>query len=152
MVNICLRKRDAVNPWPPDCQNNKGQLMWYALAADAVMLIHFVFIAFALLGSLLLFKWPRLIWLHLPAVAWAAYVEINGRICPLTGFENQYRHLAGESTYGEGFITHYLGPIIYPPNFTRGWAFFALGVLLTVNLIGYGLHIHRRRRRALPAA
>lgn len=127
--------------------------MWYAMAADAVMLVHFLFIAFALLGSLLLLKWPKLIWLHIPAVAWGAYVEMAGRICPLTGFENKYRALAGESTYGEGFITHYLGPIIYPENFTRGWAFFALGVLLTVNLLGYGLYFHKRRQRGatLPA-
>lgn len=122
--------------------------MRYALTADAIMLAHFLFIAFALLGSLLLLKWPKLIWLHLPAVAWGAYVEMAGRICPLTDFENRYRALAGESTYGEGFITHYLGPIIYPPNFTRGWAFFALGVLLAVNLAGYGLFIARRRRAA----
>lgn len=120
--------------------------MKYSLAADAVMLVHFLFIAFALLGSLLLLKWPRLIWLHVPAFAWGAGVEITGRICPLTAIENDYRALAGESTYGEGFITHYLGPIIYPPNFTRGWAFFALGVLLTVNLIGYGLYFHKRHR------
>lgn len=124
--------------------------MWYAIAADAVMLMHFLFIAFALSGSLLLLKWPRLVWWHLPAVAWGAWIEITGNICPLTPLENKYRALAGESTYGEGFITHYLAPIIYPASFTRGWAFFALGVLLTVNLIGYGLYFHRRRR-TLPA-
>lgn len=124
--------------------------MGYALAADAIMLVHFLFIAFALLGSLLLLKWPGLIWLHLPAVGWGAYVEITGRLCPLTGYENHFRRLAGESTYGEGFIVHYLEPIIYPAGFTRGWAFVALGVLLTVNLIGYGLYFHRRGR-ALPA-
>jgi hypothetical protein len=122
-----------------------------SFTADAVLLVHAVFIAFALLGSLLLLKWPKLIWIHLPAVAWGAYIEISGHICPLTHYENKYRALAGESTYGEGFVTHYLGPIIYPPSFTRGWAFFALGVLLTVNLIGYSLY-WRKRRRALPAA
>src|SRR5689334_3637250 len=125
--------------------------MGYALAADGVMLLHFTFIAFALLGSLLLLKWPKLIWLHVPAMAWGAYVEISGRICPLTAYENQYRALAGESTYGEGFITHYLGPIIYPPNFTAGWRYFALGVLLTVNLIGYGLYFRRRRTKQASA-
>lgn len=125
--------------------------MKYALAADAVMLVHFLFIAFALLGSLLLLKWPKLLWLHVPAMAWGAYVEISGRICPLTYYENHYRELAGENTYGEGFITHYLGPIIYPANFTRGWQYFALAVLLTVNLIGYGLYFYRRRLRAWPA-
>jgi hypothetical protein len=126
--------------------------MAYALTADAVMLVHFFFIAFALLGSLLLLKWPKLIWLHLPAVAWGAYVEMAGRICPLTSYENRFRDLAGQSTYGEGFITHYLGPIIYPPNFTRGWQYFALGVLITVNLIGYGIYFHRRRARARISA
>ena len=120
--------------------------MGYALAADGVMLIHFGFIAFALLGSLLLLKWPRLIWVHLPALAWGIYIETSGNLCPLTSIENKYRALAGESTYGEGFITHYLAPVIYPNNFTRGWQYFALGVLLTVNLIGYGLFLYRGRR------
>ena len=120
--------------------------MGYALAGDAIMLIHFVFITFALFGSLLLLRWPKLIWLHLPALAWGIYIETFGNICPLTDMENKYRQLAGESTYGEGFITHYLGPIIYPPGFNRNWAYVALAVLLTVNLIGYGLFFARRRR------
>jgi hypothetical protein len=121
--------------------------MWYALAGDAIMLIHFCFIAFALFGSLLLLRWPRLIWLHLPALAWGIFIETSGTLCPLTGMENRYRQLAGESTYGEGFISHYLGPIIYPPGFNRNWAYVALAVLLTVNGIGYGVFFARRRRR-----
>ena len=116
-----------------------------ALIADLVMLVHFLFIAFALLGSFLLLKWRRVIWLHIPAIAWGAYIELSGNLCPLTPLENHYRELAGQSTYGEGFITHYLGPVIYPANFTRGWQFFALGVLLAVNAIGYGLYLRRRR-------
>jgi hypothetical protein len=119
--------------------------MGYSLAADAVMLAHFLFIAFALCGSLLLLKWPNLVWVHLPAFAWGVYIETSGNFCPLTRIENKYRALAGETTYGEGFITHYLAPIIYPDNFTRGWQFFALAVLLAVNLAGYGLFIYRKR-------
>jgi hypothetical protein len=117
-----------------------------ALAADLVILTHFLFIAFALAGSLLVIKWPRLIWLHLPALAWGIYIEWAGAICPLTAIENKYRALAGQSTYGEGFITHYLGAIIYPPHFSRGWQFVALGVLLAANLLGYGWLALRRRR------
>jgi hypothetical protein len=120
--------------------------MGYAFAADAVMLLHFGFIAFALLGSLLLLKWPRLIWLHLPALAWGIYIEWSGGLCPLTGYENHLRALADQSTYGEGFITHYLAPIVYPANFTRGWQYFALGALLLVNLLGYGVFLARRRK------
>ena len=125
--------------------------MRYSMAADAVMLLHFLFIAFALLGSLLLLKWPGLIWLHVPAVAWGAYIELSGSLCPLTPLENRYRALAGETPYGEGFITHYLQPLIYPEDFTRGWALFALAVLLGVNIVGYSL-VWRRRRRVLNAA
>ncbi len=121
--------------------------MRYALAADAIMACHFLFIAFALLGSWLVL-WRRWIaWLHLPALAWAAWIEASGRICPLTPLENHFRDLAGQTTYGEGFITHYLGGIIYPAGLTRHTQFLILGVLGAVNLLGYGLVIARRRRR-----
>jgi hypothetical protein len=120
--------------------------MKYMLAADAVMLIHFCFIAFALLGSFLVL-WKRwIIWLHPPALAWGAWIEASGRICPLTPLENHMRELAGQSTYGEGFVTHYLGPIIYPTGLTRSTQFLMLGILVTVNLIGY-LFVWRRHTR-----
>lgn len=117
-----------------------------ALVADAIMAFHFLFIAFALLGSLLVL-WKRWIaWLHLPALAWGAWIEASGRICPLTPLENHFRELAGQTTYGEGFITHYLGPIIYPAGLTRNTQILILGILVAVNLIGYGLVIARRAR------
>jgi hypothetical protein len=119
--------------------------MKYALAADTVMLFHFCFIAFALLGSFLVL-WKRwIVWLHLPALAWGAWIESSGRICPLTPLENHFRDLAGLTTYGEGFITHYLLPVIYPAGLTRGTQFLFLGILIGVNLLGYGLVVARRR-------
>ena len=117
-----------------------------ALAADAIMAFHFLFIAFALLGSLLVL-WRRwLLWLHLPALAWGVWIEASGRICPLTPLENHFRELAGQTTYGEGFVTHCLGPVIYPAGLTRGTQFLIMGILVAVNLIGYGLVIRQRRR------
>ena len=114
-----------------------------ARAADAVMLVHFLFIAFALGGSFLVL-WKRwIVWLHLPALAWGAWIEASGAICPLTPLENHFRRLAGESTYGEGFITHYLVPLIYPDGLTRGTQFLLLGILLAVNLIGYALVVRK---------
>jgi hypothetical protein len=118
-----------------------------ALAADAVMAFHLLFIAFALLGSLLVLWKGWILWLHLPALAWGLWIEASGRICPLTPLENHYRALAGQTTYGEGFVTHYLAPIIYPAGLTRGTQFVILGILLTVNLVGYGLVLARRHRR-----
>jgi len=126
--------------------------MRYALAADAVMAIHFLFIAFALLGSFLVL-WKRwILWLHLPALAWGVWIEASGHLCPLTPLENRFRELAGQTTYGEGFVTHYLGPIIYPEGLTRGTQFLIMGILITVNLIGYTLVWRRFRssRRTPP--
>jgi hypothetical protein len=119
-----------------------------AIAADAVMLVHFCFIAFALTGSLLVLWRRRIAWLHLPALAWGAWIEASGNLCPLTPLENHFRELAGESTYGEGFITHYLGPIIYPAGLTRSTQFLILGILIAVNLTGYALVFARRRGAA----
>jgi hypothetical protein len=120
--------------------------MKYALAADAVMLFHFCFIAFALLGSFLVLWKQWVAWLHLPALAWGAWIEASGNYCPLTPLENHFRDLAGQSTYGEGFITHYLGPVIYPAGLTRGTQFMILGALIAVNVVGYALVIARRKR------
>jgi hypothetical protein len=120
---------------------------WNAVAADAVMAVHFLFIAFALLGSFLVF-WRRwILGFHLPALAWGMYIELSGNICPLTPLENHFRALAGEGPYYEGFIVHYLRPIIYPEGLTRSGQYLALGVLIAVNLIGYGLVWARRSRR-----
>src|SRR5690349_8979467 len=118
----------------------------YSIAADAVMLFHFLFIAFALFGSLLLLKWPKLIWLQIPALCWGIYIELSGNICPLTPLENHFRELAGESTYYGGFIAHYIGPIIYPEGLTRTTQMWIFVVLVAVNAIGYGLYIRKRRR------
>jgi len=126
-----------------------ARAMWNTIAADAVMAIHFLFIAFALLGSFLVLRWPRLIWLHLPALAWGAYIELSGDICPLTPLENHFRQLAGQGEFYGGFITHYLGPIIYPEGLTRSGQYLALGILVAMNLIGYGLVLTRWRKRPI---
>ncbi|HEY6123825.1 MAG TPA: DUF2784 domain-containing protein [Steroidobacteraceae bacterium] len=117
-----------------------------AIAADAVMAFHFAFIVFALCGSFLILRWPKVIWLHLPALAWGAYIELSGEICPLTPLENHFRELAGEGSYYGGFITHYLGPIIYPANLTRGGQYLAFAILVAFNVTGYAL-VWRQRRR-----
>ncbi len=121
--------------------------MWYALAANALLLLHFAFIVFVVLGGLLLWRWPRLIWLHLPAFAWGAYVEINNRICPLTPWEQQFREAAGQGQYGGGFIEHYLLPLIYPEGLTdeiQMW----LGIgVLAINLGLYAGWLWRMRMR-----
>ena len=124
--------------------------MIYRIAADATLILHFAFIAFVLFGALLAFRYRRVVWLHLPAALWGAYVEIAGRLCPLTTLENLFRRRAGQSGYAESFIEHYLVPLIYPSGLTRGTQYAAAVIVIVVNLAIYGLLIRRSRARDEP--
>ena len=80
--------------------------MYFRAAADSVLVLHLAFIVFALLGGLLAIKWRWMPAIHLPAVAWAFYVEWTGSACPLTAVENHLRLSTGQSGYAGGFIEH----------------------------------------------
>ncbi len=120
--------------------------MLAGILADAVLVVHGVFIVWALFGAVAVWRWPRLAVLHLPALAWAIWIEASGGICPLTPLENSLRHAAGQTGYEGGFIEHYVGGLIYPDGLTRAAQWLAAGVLLLVNAVIYGLVIIRRRR------
>ena len=109
----------------------------YLLLADLIIILHLGFIVFATLGGLLLFKWPRLAWLHLPAVIWGAITEFMGLICPLTPLEIWLRQQAGAEPYQDSFISHYLVPLIYPPGLTPGMQWLLGGILVSVNVLIY---------------
>ena len=122
------------------------------IAADAVLVVHLAFILFAVLGAALIFKWRLAPLFHLPAAAWAVYVESTGTICPLTYVENALRRRAGDGGYQGGFIEHYLLAIIYPQGLTREWQLLAALVILCINIAVYGVYLRRSRRRTLQLA
>lgn len=123
--------------------------MHFRLAADAVLLLHLAYIVFAVLGGLLAVRWRWLPLLHLPAVAWAFYVEFTGSLCPLTSMENSFRLSAGQSGYAGGFVEHYLLPLVYPAGLTREVQLILAATVLGVNLAVYAwLVVHRRAGRA----
>jgi hypothetical protein len=107
--------------------------MLFRSAADLVMGAHLAFILFALLGAVLVAKWRWLTLVHLPAAAWAVFVELTGRICPLTDWENDLLARAGQAGYSEGFIVHYLSKIIYPGDLTHAVQVALAGLLVAVN-------------------
>lgn len=117
--------------------------------ADAVLVLHFAFVVFVVLGGLLALRWPRVAWLHLPAAAWGVLIELFGWPCPLTAVENRLRQAAGEAGYGGGFVEQHLLPIVYPGGLTRGMQFLLAGGVLLVNLAIYGWLWRRRASRAL---
>ncbi|CAM5334245.1 DUF2784 domain-containing protein [Eoetvoesiella caeni] len=119
--------------------------MTYRVLADLVLLVHALFIAFAVFGGFLALWKPRLAWLHLPALAWGATVIALGWICPLTPLENALKVMAGQESYSGGFIEHYLLLAIYPPGLTRAVQI-ALAVLLVAgNFIVYAILFYRRK-------
>jgi hypothetical protein len=118
-----------------------------AVLADGVLVLHGLFIVWAALGALAVWRWPRLALLHLPALAWAVWIEASGGVCPLTPLENSLRRAAGQAGYSGGFIDHYLGGVIYPTGLTRQTQWLVAGALLLINLVAYGLMIRRARRR-----
>ncbi len=118
-------------------------MMLYRLAADSLVLFHLGFILFVLFGGLLALRWRRVIWLHLPAVAWGIAVEVLHLPCPLTRWENLFRHLAGQDGYGGGFIEHYILTLIYPAGLTPEIQWVLAAVVVVINVAVYGGLIRR---------
>lgn len=92
--------------------------MVYRVLADGVVVTHFAFIAFVVAGPYLARLWRPVVWLHLPALAWAVGIIAVGYECPLTALENHFRRLAGERIYSGGFVDHYIENVIYPQRYT----------------------------------
>ena len=125
--------------------------MWYRVAADLVLVVHLLFIGFVVGGAFLAWRWPRLIWAHLPAMVYGALIEFVGFTCPLTPLQNYLLRRAGESGYQHGFISHYLIQVIYPAGLTRA---IQIGLGLFVVLVaaaGYAGYLRRRGRRRLSS-
>jgi len=116
-----------------------------SLAADAVLVLHLLFIAFLALGGLWVVRRAAAAWLHLPALAWGVWIELTHGICPLTPLENALRRAAGEAGYAGGFIDHYLVPLIYPPGLTPAHQFWIAAALVASNAVLYGWALLRHR-------
>jgi hypothetical protein len=118
----------------------------YGALADAVLTVHLAFIVFVACGSLIVLRWPRAAWFHLPSLAWAVAVECLGLGCPLTPLEVSWRRSAGGAGYPGGFIDHYVGALVYPPGLTRAIEVVLGTTLVAVNGAVYAFLIRRRGR------
>ena len=120
--------------------------MIYGLMADLVLGAHVVFVVFVVAGGILVLRWPRVAWGHVPCALWGALVEVAGWICPLTPLEVSLRRRAGEAGYAEGFLEHYVTPVLYPSGLTR-----EVQVLLGVSVVVLNVAVYTwvwRRHRA----
>lgn len=121
--------------------------MIYRLAADLVVVVHLGFVAFVLFGALLVLRWPRAAWVHLPVAVYGAAIEFVGWVCPLTPLENHLRRRGGEAGYPGGFVEHYLLPVLYPSGLTKEVQITLGLIVLALNLGIYAIVLRRWRRR-----
>jgi hypothetical protein len=119
---------------------------WNRLAADLVLIVHAMFIAFVVLGLVLVWmgyflkwEWTRS-WVfrlaHLAAIGLVVVQAYLGVDCPLTILENRLRVAAGQDPYGDaGYIAYWLHRVIFfqasPWVFTVCYTAFALLVIGT---------------------
>jgi hypothetical protein len=117
----------------------------YPLLADAVAIVHFLFVLFVVAGGVLALRWLKVAWIHVPAAVWGVLVEVMGWDCPLTPLEERLRMLGGAAAAQGDFVARYLLPVLYPERLTpavqRGLGVF----VIAVNVLVYAFVIHRRR-------
>ena len=112
----------------------------YLLAADAILLVHFVFVIFVILGLVFIltgklrsWAWVRNPWFryaHIAAIGVVVLQSWLGAICPLTIWEMMLREKAGEAVYAGAFIAHWLESILYyqAPQWVFVFAYTAFGI------------------------
>lgn len=117
----------------------------YLIAADAVLLLHVLFVAFVVVGLLLIVLGGVLTWhwvrnrtfrvLHLAAIGVVVAQAWVGMICPLTTIEMWLRSRAGDAVYQGSFISHWLESILYyqAPAWVFAVGYTAFGVAVAAS-------------------
>jgi hypothetical protein len=133
------------------------------LLADLVLIVHFAFVAFVLVGLLAIWtgyfcnwKFVRNFWFrlaHVAAIGVVAAESVFGFVCPLTTWENELRFAGGETMYEESFVQHWLHRAMFfdlgPRFFTISYVIFFLIVLLSLWLVPWS-NARRHAQSAPP--
>ncbi|MFG2036890.1 DUF2784 domain-containing protein [Dactylosporangium sp. NPDC048998] len=121
----------------------------YAALATTVLVLHFCYLAYVVLGGFLVWRWPKTFWPHLAAATWGLAVVTLRLTCPLTVAENWARRRAGQSVSDRGFIDTYIENVLYPPRYAH-----LMQVLVGVLVVGcyavaFAKYRHRRAGRKM---
>ncbi len=127
----------------------------FLLAADAILLLHVLFVSFVVIGLLLIFigkvrewHWVRNPWfrlMHMVAIAVVVLQSWIGVLCPLTILEMDLRSRAGDIVYPGSFISHWFGELLYyqlPP-----WVFVACYTIFGVIVVASWFWVRPRTFR-----
>jgi hypothetical protein len=108
-------------------------------AADAVLVVHFLFALFAVFGGFLALADLRVMLVHLPAVVWSSAVNLANWTCPLTPLEKNLRLRAGQQAFQGGWIEHYLEPLVRPLGMPRRMELIAGISVVVWNMMVYAI-------------
>lgn len=111
--------------------------MGWRLAADVVLIVHLAFVAFIVFGGFVAARRPRIVPVHLVALAYGAAIEAVGFTCPLTPLEKSLRVAAGQAGYEGGFVEHYVVAVLYPGELTAGVQLTMVAAVAAVSLVAY---------------
>ena len=118
----------------------------YEFFANLTLIAHIIFILFVVFGGLIFFIFPKIIYMHIPALLWGIYIELTNSVCPLTYLENWFLNKAELATYSNGFINNYLYPIIYPEVLTNNIQIYLGITLIVINILIYGFIFKNSKR------
>ncbi len=107
--------------------------------ARLMVTLHVTYVAFVVFGSLLVLRWPGLMWFHLAAVVWAFGTLVLDLGCPLTPWEKAFWRRGGVEPYPEGFLQHHVLRIRFAAEHSRR-NHILIGLLVTaVNVAVYSI-------------
>jgi hypothetical protein len=122
----------------------------YRLLADATAGVHFLFIAYLVVGGFAAWRWRWTIWTHIAAVAWGFSTILFAVDCPLTYLETWARERGGEAGLpSTGFIAHYITGVLYPRS-ALDLVRVLVVLLVAISWVGY-VRLGRRRYRSQHA-
>ena len=123
--------------------------MDYGLWADAIGVVHALFVLFVVGGQALILAGWGLAWgwtrdrvfryAHLAAIAYVVFQQWLGRWCPLTIWESELRLKAGQQGYEAGFIAHWLDRLLYysAPGWVFTTVYTAFGLIVAATFVFY---------------
>jgi hypothetical protein len=124
--------------------------MLYPIAADIVIVIHFLWIAFVILGFpiTLWFNSARWRLIHLAAVIWMVLMQVSHSICPLTYLEAWLKSEGrGAEVYSGKFIIETIERLIYVDNVTLEKIMYATGAYLVLIVLSFWFRPLPRKKK-----
>jgi len=124
--------------------------MPYAILADIVIVIHFLWIAFVILG------FPFFLWvnsarwrlIHLAAVIAMVLMQVTRSICPLTYLEAWLKSEGrGAEVYSGKFIIETIERLIYVDSVTLEKITWATGAYLALILLSFRFRPIQRKKK-----